>query len=548
MNAAIERDPPDGIVIENCRIVDGSGGPARPGAVGIRGSVIDAVDRVDRRRFRERIDAEGLVLAPGFIDAHIHTDATLLREPVHLASLYQGVTTHIVGQDGFGFAPTTESTFRFMASYTAGINGTDLHLGPGGIAEFLTAFDGTTTVNVATLIPNGCVRMDVLGSTNASADPPAVRQMARLCRRAMDEGALGLSSGLDYTPSCHASTEELTELARIVGAAGGIYVTHVRYELGLVEALAEAFAIAAGAHAPVHVSHLRGEDDLTAVDVLRLVEEAAAGGVDVSYDVYPYARGSTFLPYLLPAWVMAGGVPEAAARLELESVREALRVELDPVVASWSFLTLAGDLSGEGASYSGVDVLTAAAAAGTEPVDFVCDLLLAQRFGSALIVHQPDEDEAERDVLEMLRHPLHVVGSDGIFTQGVVHPRGYGAFARMVGTLVRQDVTTLEDAVHRSSARTAARFGLGKRGLIRTGYAADLVLFDPDSVRDRATYEHGTALAAGVRDVFVNGVGVLRDGRPTGATPGRGIRGSGARPIGRHRQANDCRQPAGAKG
>jgi N-acyl-D-amino-acid deacylase len=296
MNAAVEREPRDGLVIENCRIVDGSGRPARPGSVAIRGSTIEAVGRVEPRRSQERIDAEGLVLAPGFIDAHIHTDAALLREPVHLASLSQGVTTHIVGQDGFGFAPASEGSFRFMAAYTAGINGTDVRLGPGGIAEFLTAFDGTTSVNVGTLIPNGCVRMEVLGSEDTCADPSAVRQMARLCRRGMDEGALGLSSGLDYTPSCHASTEELTQLARVVGAAGGVYVTHVRYELGLVEALTEAFAIATGSQAPVHVSHLRGEGDVTATEVLRVVEEAAAAGVDVSYDVYPYARGSTFLP------------------------------------------------------------------------------------------------------------------------------------------------------------------------------------------------------------------------------------------------------------
>jgi N-acyl-D-amino-acid deacylase len=548
MRAAIEREPRHGIVIENCRIVDGSGRPARSGSVGIRGSTIEAVDRVERRRFQERIDAEGLVLAPGLIDAHIHTDATLLREPVHLASLYQGVTTHIVGQDGFGFSPTSERTFRFMAGYTAGINGTDLRLGPGGIAEFLTAFDGTATVNVATLIPNGCVRMEVLGSDDTSADPSAVRQMARLCRRGMDEGALGLSSGLDYAPSRHASTEELTQLARVVGAAGGVYVTHVRYELGLVKALTEAFVIASGSQAPVHVSHLRGEDDLPATEVLRVMEDAAAAGVDVSYDVYPYARGSTFLPFLLPAWVLAGGMHVAAARLEAESVRERLRVELEPAVGSWALLTLAGDLSGERAGYSGLDVLTAAAAGGSGPVDFVCDLLLAERFGSTLIVHQPDEKEAERDVLEMLRHPLHVVGSDGIFTEGLVHPRGYGTFARMVGTLVREGVLPLEDAVHRSSARTAARFGLGNRGLIRTGYAADLVLFDPDSVRDRATYEHGTTLATGVHDVFVNGVGVLRDAQPTGATPGRGIRGSGAGPIFRHRHTDDCRQFAATKG
>lgn len=514
----------DRLVIENCRIVDGSGGASRHGSVAICGARIESVDQVERRRSAERIDADGLVLAPGFVDAHVHTDAVLLREPVHLASLHQGVTTHIVGQDGFGFAPTSEETFRFMAGYTAGINGDDSRLEPGSIAEFLVRFDGTTAVNVATLIPNGCVRMEVMGNAAGVATPADLQRMADLCRLGMAEGALGLSSGLDYVPSCHASTSELTHLAAAVGERGGVYVTHVRYRLGLAEALAEALAIGACAHTPIHVSHLRGEDGVGSADLLCMVDSARESGVDVTYDVYPYVCGSTFLPYLMPSWVLEGGIDEIGARLRASSIRERLREELAGVVSSWSLVTLAGDLSGERARYAGLDVLTAAGGAGCDPVSLVCDLLLEEGFRVTLIMRSEDEPAAEADLLRMLRHPAHVVGSDGIFTSGLVHPRGYGTFARFVGTLVREGLLPLEEAVRRATGATATRFGLAGQGLIRPGFAADLVLFDPDSLRDRATYEHGNAPAEGVRDVFVNGVGVLRDGRPTGATPGRGVR------------------------
>lgn len=513
------------VIIENCRIVDGSGAPARHGSVAIRGAAIDAVGPAEGPAAAERIDAEGLVLAPGFIDAHIHTDAVLLEEPVHLASLYQGVTTHIVGQDGFGFAPTGADTFRFIESYTAGINGSDVGLTPGTIGDYLARFDDATSVNVATLIPNGCVRLEALGDADArSASPAELERMADLCRAAMAEGALGLSSGLDYVPSCHASTDELIHLAAAVAEFGGVYVTHVRYRLGLLAALREAVEIGVQAGVPVHVSHLRAENGAGSTALLGLVDDACARGVEVTYDVYPYVCGCTILPCLLPAWLFDRSMDQVRSRLSDDAVRARLRHELGDELGSWSDVEIVGALADSRAPYVGLDLITAARAAARHPVDFVCDLLVDESFRVTVLVHPADAAAEEADLQRMLRHRAHTVGSDGIFTDGLLHPRGYGSFARFVGTLVRQGVLPLEEAIRHATGAPAGRFGLRDRGLIRPGFAADVVLFDPDALADRATYKDGAVLAEGVRDVFVNGVRVLEDGRPTGETPGRGLR------------------------
>jgi N-acyl-D-amino-acid deacylase len=516
------------ILIENCRVVDGTGAPWRWGSVLIRGTTIEGIDELGRQRVSERIDGEGLVLSPGFIDAHVHTDAVLLREPVHEASLYQGVTTHILGQDGFGFAPTSEPTFDFMRWYTAGINGGDVPFPPGSIAEFLARFDCATAVNIATLIPNGCVRMEVLGPTAREATPDELERMAQLCRLGMAEGAVGLSCGLEYPPSCHASTTELACLAAAVAESGGVYVTHIRYGLGLLEGLEEAIEIGRRARVPVHVSHLRGLGDTDSSQLLGALDAALAHGVDVTYDVYPYVHGCTVLPYLLPTWVFECAADEFAPRLRDPTVRARIRHETIDDIPLWSEAILFGELSGARVGYSGLDLLAAANVAGRDPVDFVCDLLLNERFAVTVLLRPSDPSLAESDLRPMLRHRAHMVGSDGIYSRGLVHPRGYGSFARFLGPLVRDGTLPLEEAVRKATGATAVRFGLRDRGLIRPGFAADLVLFDPDVLADQATYEAGAIPATGVRAVFVNGTAVLRNGHPTGSTPGRALFGPGA--------------------
>ena len=519
--------PPFDLVIERCRLVDGSGGPPVAADVAVSNGRVAAVGALGDASAHERLDARGLVLAPGFIDVHVHTDARLLEPKVQEASLLQGVTTHIVGQDGFGFAPTTARSFPFMEAYTAGINGRPAPFGPGGIGEYLGRFDRATGMNVASLVPNGCLRMEVVGNAGRAANDAEVDGMRALCRDAVADGAVGLSSGLDYVPSRHASTDELVALASVLVDTGLPYVTHVRYELGLLAALEEAVEIGRQARVPVHVSHLRGDSEYGAgaAEILSAVDAARADGIDLTFDAYPYTYGCSFLPYVLPAWALEGEPEEILARLGDPAARDWIRAGLEGVSWSWARLVLAGRPRGEHARFVGLDLARAAVLNGQDEVDFVCDLLVAEEL-EALLVWKPDESpRAEADLLAGLAHPAQMLGSDGIYGPGRMHPRGHGSFARFLGRFVREErLLSLEEAIARVTSLPADRFRLAGHGLIRPGYVADLVVFDPDTFVDRATFDEGDLPATGVRDVFVNGVAVLRDGHLTHATPGFGLR------------------------
>jgi N-acyl-D-amino-acid deacylase len=515
------------LVIERCRLVDGSGSPPVDADVAVSDGTVAAIGALQDASTEERLDAEGLVLAPGFIDVHVHTDVRLLEPKVQEASLLQGVTTHVVGQDGFGFAPTTARSFPFMEAYTAGINGKPVPFGPGGIGEYLGRFHHATAVNVATLVPNGCLRMEVVGNAGRATSDAEVDEMRALCRDAIADGAVGLSSGLDYVPSRHASTGELVAVASVLADTGLPYVTHVRYELGLLAGLEEAVEIGRRARVPVHVSHLRGDSEYGAGPeaILATVDAARAEGIDLTFDCYPYTYGCSFLPYVLPAWALEGEPEEIVARLGDPAARDRIRAGLDEVDWSWARLVLAGRPRGEHARFVGLDLARAAALSGQDEVDFVCDLLVAEEL-EALLVWKPDESpNAEADLLPVLAHPAQMLGSDGIYGPGRMHPRGYGSFARFLGRLVREErLLSLEKAIARVTSLPADRFRLAGRGLILPGKVADLVLFDPDTFVDRATFDEGDLPATGVRDVFVNGVAVVCDGHVTDATPGLDLR------------------------
>lgn len=516
-------DPFD-LLITGGRVIDGSGLPWFRADVGVRGDRIAAVGPLTDAPARARLDAAGKVVAPGFIDAHVHGDLMLLADPPHEPAVRQGVTTYVLGQDGVAMAPASPSTLDYMRRYTAGFSGSPtLAQRWSSMAEYLDLFDRRCAVNVACLVPNGNVRMEVLGLETRPTTPDELRRMGQLVREAMEQGAVGLSSGLDYIPSRYADTAELTALCREVAPFGGVYVTHMRrYDPeGVAGSLDEVFRIGREAGVPVHVSHFNSRSDL----VLPLVDAARADGVDVTYDLYCYLAGSSILGMVaLPPEVQEGGVEATLARLRDPAVRA--RLAAGPVRSPrWSLedVRLSFVAAQEYRRHEGQTLAEAARERGQGLPDFVCDVLAAS--GMAVGCVAPHRQRTEEDVRALMRHPAMMAGSDGIFTGSRPHPRGCGCFARYLGHHVRDARTwTLEEAVRHLAAHAARRFGLRDRGLLRPGMAADVVVFDPATVADRSTYDDGRRLAVGVEHVVVNGEPVLRDGRRTDALPGRALR------------------------
>jgi N-acyl-D-amino-acid deacylase len=524
------------ILIRNGRVVDGTGLPWFRADVGIRGDRIAAVGKLGNATAKTTLDAAGRVVCPGFIDAHVHGDLPLLADPLHEQGVRQGVTTHVIGQDGVAFAPGSAETQEYMRQYTAGFNGNFPTPGKSwyDIAEFLARFDGYSSINVCTLIPNGNVRMEVVGLDPRRPTADELRRMRAIVHDGMEQGAVGLSSGLDYVPSLYADEDELAALCEEIAPFGGVYVTHMRgyNEEKAPAALQEVFNIGKRAGCGVHVSHFNCLADQT----IPLLDAARTDGVDVTFDLYCYLYGSTIVAMLtLPPEVLEGGVAATVERLKTPEVRKRLEAEFANPRFPIHSIVLASIPHPEWKRYEGLTLNQAAAAAGLlgppfgreafvrAHVNFTCDLLIATNLAAGCVIRHFAARQ-ESDILKLMRHPLMMAGSDGIYVGGKPHPRGTGCFARYLGHHVRAGDWPLEEAVMKCSHHAARRFGLADRGLIREGLAADVVVFDPVTIADRSTYSDGKALAVGVEHVLVNGVPVLLHGDRTPARPGKGLK------------------------
>jgi N-acyl-D-aspartate/D-glutamate deacylase len=524
---------PFDVVITNARVIDGTGAPARPGAVAVRDGRIAAVGQVNGPAART-IDAGGKVLAPGFIDPHSHSDYALLIDGNAESKIRQGVTTEVIGESGSAAPqqPTPEREWSDFAGYFAAIE------------------RSKTAVNLLSYVGLGQVREFVMGNDERAPTPDELSKMTALVASAMRQGAYGVSTGLIYSPNAYAKLDELIALAKPAAAAGGIYASHLRYDgEKLRDGIEEAIAVGEGARIPVHVFHLKvtGAPNFGRMkEVIALVEAAQQRGVEISADQYPYVASSTGLAQTIPPWAHEGGGARLAERLKDPAQRARIRKEMDDPHPTWenrlisagtwhnvqiaSVPARAGIESGY-KRYEGRRVDEAAKEAGKDPYDFVFDMLIANRGSVACVWFIINED----DLKLAMKQPWVSIGSDGSalatsgpLRNGVPHPRNFGTFPRVLGRYVREEhVLTLEQAIHKMTALTAKQMHIADRGTIKEGMAADLVVFDPDTVADKATFTDPFQYSVGVSTVLVNGRLVLDNGRHTGERPGVVIRGKG---------------------
>ncbi|MER5637196.1 D-aminoacylase [Kitasatospora sp. NPDC002227] len=517
------------LLVRGAWVVDGTGAARYRADTAVTGGVITPEASGAARRV---VEADGLVLAPGFIDMHAHSDLAVLTEPDHLAKTAQGVTCEVLGQDGLSYAPVDDTTLPLLRRQLAGWNGD-----PAGfdwswrtVGEYLDRLDDAgLAANACYLVPHGTLRALVVGWEDRPATAAELARMCELLAQGLREGAVGLSTGLTYTPGMYADSAELTALCRVLAAHGAYHCPHTRsYGAGALAAYAEVIDLARRTGCALHLTHATmnfGVNEGRAVEFLALVDAARADGVDLTLDSYPYLPGSTTLAALLPSWATAGGPAGTLARLRDPAARELIRVAVEEtgsdgchgVVTDWSTVQLSGSRTAE----VGLTVAELASRRGVRGTTAFLDLLLADELATTILQHVGHE----ANVRAIMRHPAHTVGSDGLLTGARPHPRGWGTFPRYLGHYSRElGVLTLEETIARMTGRPARRLGLHRRGLIRPGYAADLVLLDPGAVRDTATFEDPRRRPEGIPYVFVAGTPVIDGGRPTGARPGRTLR------------------------
>ncbi len=527
------------LLLRGGRIVDGTGAPGFDGAVAVAGgrvavhrdaaSIEAAAARADRV-----LDVTDRVVAPGFIDLHSHSGLTILSAPLHEPKVRQGVTTEVIGVDGNAYAPFRDpADLAAFVQLNAGLDGHP----PGGVADwdtvasYLERFDGRVSVNIVFLVGNSALRIAALGWDEVAAPATALADMRAMLREGMETGAWGVSSGLDYPPGSYASTAELAELANEAARLGGIYHTHVRYTLGdrFLDPFREAVEIGRRGGAPAHITHFyhRATFPGTPEQMLALVDDARAEGLDVTFDAYPYEWASTRLLITVPTWVQEGGPGPTAVRLADPAIRARIRAELESRGVLYAGAGGIADIRlgyfgrPEHRRWEGRTLGDVGRETRTDLVELLCDLLLAEGLQVNQVTPGPHTDGIRR----FYRHPIAMVGTDSTFVGDKPSPRTYGSFPRILGQFVRDEgVLGLEEAVAKMTSMPADRLGLRDRGRLVDGAVADVVVFDPATVRSLATYDDPRRYPEGIDTVLVSGIPVVDGGVHTGATPGRALR------------------------
>ncbi len=529
----------DDLLIRDGDVLDGSGAPARRVDVVVRGGRIVAIEPGYAGQAHRVIDARGQVVAPGFIDVKTHSDFTLPLYPRAESRVHQGVTTELVGSCGFTAAPVPAGSLDVVKDYLTAM-GPALDFRETSFARYLEAFPATS-VNTAMQVGHNTLRVATMGLEDRAPSAREMATMERLLQEALEAGAVGLSSGLFTPPGAFARTEELEALVRVAGRRGAGYATHLRDEAGAAfDAVREAIGVAERTGVRTRIVHVKLsgiESWGGAPHLLGELEAARTRGVAIDCDQYPYTTALNPLRNVLPAWVQEGGAERMLQRLGDEKARADIRTEIAERglksfgrIPSWDAvrITTSPTLPGE----VGRTIADIASRRGCDPVDALCSVLLADRGATRGLLAAMHED----DVRTFIACPWVLVGSDGravgpggALANDLPHPRFYGTFPRILGHYTRDlGLLTLPQAVHKMTGGPAAALGLADRGLLRPGYAADITVFDPASIADRATFEEPRRYPDGISHVIVNGVPVIDAGAHTGARPGRVLRRTAA--------------------
>ncbi len=534
------------VLIKNGRIVDGTGAPWFRGDVGITGDRIVAVGSLSDRPAAGIVDATDLVVAPGFIDLLGQSEFHVLVDGRAASKILQGVTTEVTGE-GRSIAPVND---RLIEEERPSAQHFGVAQNWRTLADYFRRLETQSrpAINMATFVGAGGVRNYVIGKDDRPATAAELEQMKRLVATAMEQGALGLSTSLQYVPDRFASTDEIVELAKVAAKYGGVYFTHQRSESGRIfESVDEVIAISKQAGIPAEIWHLKTAYKSNwgkMPEVLRRLEQARAGGVDVTANQYPYPRASNGLDACLPLWVREGGLEKMLARLRDPVQRERIKREMeDPDVTGWENqwygsgggdgVMLSSVLNPELRKYEGQTLTQIGKAMGKDPRDAVMDLVIADRGESSVIISIMSEE----DVRTALQHRLVGIGTDsgaqaedGKLSESKSHPRAWGSFPRILGKYVRDEhLLTLEEAIRKMTSKAAARVHLSDRGILRPGMMADITIFDPATIQDVSTFDDPKHYSAGVKHVFVNGKRVVAGGAITSQRPGRPLRGPGYR-------------------
>lgn len=528
---------PYDLLIENGTVVDGSGEPPFAASVGVRGGRLEIVrgDASETPTAR-RVDATGLTVAPGFIDLHSHSGLMIFADPRHEPKVRQGVTTEVIGVDGLSYAPIPDpADLERLVWMNAGLDGAPAQAKPydwSSVEGYLDRLDALQpSVNLAYLVGNSALRIAAMGWDDLEASEADVANMRAMLRESMEQGAIGLSSGLDYPPGAYASTDELAQLNNEAARHGGFYHTHVRYDLGdrYLDPFREAIEIGRRGEGPAHITHFYHRQSFPAGPgpMLQLVDEARNQGLDVTFDTYPYEWASTRLLIMIPPWAQAGGPMRTRERLADPAVRDRIRRELaDRGVLfagrrAWDDVRLGAFTHPDLIHWEGHTLGEVIADRGEDPVDVLCDLLIVED----LRLNQVTPGPWSESLPEFIRHPVGMIGTDSTFVGSKPSPRSYGSFPRVLAQFVRDEaLLSLEEAVRSMTSAPAHRLGLDDRGLIHDGYVADLVVFDAERIRPTCTYDDPCQYPEGVEWVVVNGEVVVERGEHTGARPGRVLR------------------------